>query len=448
MQGRRWVVKGPDALELVGPDGAVGPTVKLPRFRLEPGQELIYTGETQSTGAKGAKSLTSGGWRVWVVGATADGGWRLVTRSAVTLPWGTHGNPEREVVSFARFDLYPDGRIVEPEPAGLHADVRSQLARLPADAAQAARGWTAEERSGQKYRYRLVPPAAAGRCAVEATSESVLDAALGLAIRTVYTWDTGRGLLETMQADVAYADGRGDRSTMKLGEVKAHGPDWCREIAADADRYFAAESAYNGALARQGTPAEVKAVMAKAEAGLRAARASLTRSEFRKQADELLAGHEQQARAAVEEAERRDSILGHPAPDWATTDLDGKPHALKGYRGKVVVLDFWYRSCFWCVRAMPQVKEVAAHFQDKPVVVLGMNTDARDEDAKFVVERMGLTYANLRAAGLPEKYKVRAFPTLLVIDQEGVVRDVHVGYSPTLKDEVVTSVERLLKAKP
>lgn len=40
------------------------------------------------------------------------------------------------------------------------------------------------------------------------------------------------------------------------------------------------------------------------------------------------------------------------------------------------------------------------------------------------------------------------FPTLVVIDQEGVVRDVHVGYSPTLKEEVVQSVERLLKAKP
>jgi hypothetical protein len=40
------------------------------------------------------------------------------------------------------------------------------------------------------------------------------------------------------------------------------------------------------------------------------------------------------------------------------------------------------------------------------------------------------------------------FPTLVVIDQEGVVRDVHVGYSPALREEVVKSVERLLKGKP
>jgi hypothetical protein len=60
---------------------------------------------------------------------------------------------------------------------------------------------------------------------------------------------------------------------------------------------------------------------------------------------------------------------------------------------------------------------------------------------------MGLNYANLKAAGLPEKYNVQSFPTLVVIDQEGIVRAVHAGYSPTLKEEVVRSVERLLKAK-
>lgn len=46
-----------------------------------------------------------------------------------------------------------------------------------------------------------------------------------------------------------------------------------------------------------------------------------------------------------------------------------------------------------------------------------------------------------------EKYKVQAFPTLVVIDQEGVIRYVHVGYSDTLKEEVVKSVEELLKVK-
>ncbi len=268
-------------------------------------------------------------------------------------------------------------------------------------------------------------------------------------MKLVETWDTERGLPESMQSEFAYADGRRERGTRELGAVKMHDPAWCREFAADAERFFAAEAAYRSTLTRQGgAPAEVKAALEKAAADLKAARQGLARPEFRQQVDRLLAEHEQQAQYVVEAAERRAAVLGKSAPDWSTTDLEGKPHALKDYRGKVVLLDFWYRQCSWCVQAMPQVKEIAARFKDQPVVVLGMNTDPREEDARLVVEKMGLNYANLRAAGLPEKYKVQAFPTLVVIDQEGVVRDLHVGYSPTLKKEVVRSVERLLKAKP
>jgi RNA polymerase sigma factor (sigma-70 family) len=444
MAGKRWVAKGPDALELVGPDGAVGPPVKLPRYRLEAGQELSYKGEMQSSGARGSRPRARGEWRVWVVRTNKDGGWRLVQRSTTIL------NAVHEIVSFSWCHVLPDGRIVENDSSDLQMESRFQLGRLPTDAAEAARGWTAnEEQAGRTYRYRLLPATTPGRCAVEAACESPLDAACGFTIKVVSTWDAERGLPETVRADVTYADKRCDRSTMKLSEVKKHDAEWCREFAEDAERYFAAECAYRRALVRQGVaPAELKTALEKAAADLKAARHGLKRPEFRQRVEALLAEHEQQARAVVEAAERRAAVLGQPAPNWSTTDLDGKPHALKDYRGKVVILDFWYKDCFWCVRAMPQVKEVADHFKDQPVVVFGMNTQDKDEDARPVVAKMGLNYATLKAAGLAEKYKVQGFPTLIVIDQEGIVRDMHVGYSPTLKEEVIKSVERLLKGKP
>src|SRR5204863_5713937 len=117
------------------------------------------------------------------------------------------------------------------------------------------------------------------------------------------------------------------------------------------------------------------------------------------------------------------------------------------YRGKVVVLDFWYRGCGWCVRAMPQTKQIAAHFKDQPVAVFGMNTDRNEEDAKFVVEKMGLNYTNLKAEGLPEKYKVQGFPTLISIDQQGGVGDIHVGYSRPLREEASEAGEKLGNVK-
>jgi len=59
-----------------------------------------------------------------------------------------------------------------------------------------------------------------------------------------------------------------------------------------------------------------------------------------------------------------------------------------------------------------------------------------------------LNYTTLKAKELVEQYQVRFCPTLIVIDQDGIVRDVITGHAATFKDDVARSVEALLKAKP
>jgi hypothetical protein len=63
------------------------------------------------------------------------------------------------------------------------------------------------------------------------------------------------------------------------------------------------------------------------------------------------------------------------------------------------------------------------------------------------MDKLKLNYPTLRAEGLPEKYGVQGFPTLIIIDQKGVVRGRHVGYSPTLSEEVIKTIDGLLAAK-
>lgn len=97
------------------------------------------------------------------------------------------------------------------------------------------------------------------------------------------------------------------------------------------------------------------------------------------------------------------------------------------------------------MRAMPQMKQLAAEFKQAPVAIIGMNIDPVEADAKFVVDKMKLEYATLRIdRKLPQKFGVRGYPTLVIIDPQGKVHDVHVGYSPTLQQEVGEVVRQLL----
>lgn len=441
------------ALVLAVPAAAADPAA-VPRYHLKVGQELIYRGD----GAfkfQGGQHNGRSTWHVWVVRENPDGSWHLVLRNGSAFSQGDAKDARPEDVTFAYCDLFPDGRIVDNESLGFHLTPQTILPRLPRDAAEAAKGWTAKsDRMDVSYHCRLLDrPADAGHCTLEVVQDSSFKVIYGYEVKDVVTFDTRRGLVEKVESESKQTygfNGKGTATT-KLDDIEEHDPAWCQDFAADARRFFAAQEAYNGALRDQRkTVEQTKAALARGADELRAIRKELKQPEFQKQVDQLLAKHEQNSKYTLEEAEARAALLAMPAAAWETTDLEGKRHALKDYRGKVLVLDFWYRGCGWCMRAMPQVKEVAEHFKGKPVAVFGMTIDRKDEDARFVVEKMGLKYPTLKATAISTTYRTGKFgyPTLLVIDQEGVIRDIHVGYSPTLREEVVKAVEGLLGSKP
>jgi hypothetical protein len=95
---------------------------------------------------------------------------------------------------------------------------------------------------------------------------------------------------------------------------------------------------------------------------------------------------------------------------------------------------------------MPEVKAIARHFAGRPVALLGMNIDENETDAIFMANSLALPYPTLRAQSLEKIFHMEDFgyPTLFIIDQEGVIRSLRIGYSATLAEEVIAEVEKLL----
>jgi len=424
----------------------------LPRYKLQVGRELQYSGQNEFTFESG-KFLTDTTWKVWVVKPNDDGSWRLVVRHATMQKDSRFKDNDREDVSFAWCDLDPVGRLPGNDSFGLRLDPYTLLVQLPTEASELKSGWTSNpnlmlhEISRGKY---LADKSTPRKAMLEIVREDPLNAIYGFEFKDIVTFDVERGLPERIDSHhrQTYGFNGEGHGTLQLKEIKQHSADWCKNFWADAGRYFAVKKAFEDEVkAAQLAGDRADEMLRGAATRLEGAKAAIQSSELQQQISDDLKQHEQLASYYAERAKNRAALLGSPAADWTCNDFSGKEHALKDYRGRVVVLDFWYRGCGWCIRAMPQVKEVAAHFKDQPVTIFGMNTDRQNEDAQFVIGKMALNYDNLKATGIPEKYKVRGFPTLIIIDQEGIVRDLHNGYSPELKEKVIESIERLLVKK-
>jgi peroxiredoxin len=138
------------------------------------------------------------------------------------------------------------------------------------------------------------------------------------------------------------------------------------------------------------------------------------------------------------------ALLDRPAPEWKLPDLEGATHKLADYRDKVVVLDFWSLSCDWGSHAMSQMNELCAAVKDMPVAVLGIYKGNDREDAELVADKMKLAYPTLMGTEIKNNYGVSGGSTVVVIDQHGVLRKLHFGSSPTLKQELLEDINSLL----
>lgn len=67
-------------------------------------------------------------------------------------------------------------------------------------------------------------------------------------------------------------------------------------------------------------------------------------------------------------------------------DENGQQQALKQYKGKTIVLNFWATWCEPCREEMPELSELHEENRDKNTVVLGVAIDDADAINDFVQE--------------------------------------------------------------
>lgn len=123
-------------------------------------------------------------------------------------------------------------------------------------------------------------------------------------------------------------------------------------------------------------------------------------------------------------------VVGAPAPNFTLTNLQGEAVSLSDYRGSVVLLNFWATWCGPCEAEMPTLEQRYQTLQNNGFVVLGVNADEGQPEVQAFVNRLNLSFPIVLDPGntVNTLYRVRGYPTTILIAPDGTVARVHVGY--------------------
>jgi peroxiredoxin len=119
-------------------------------------------------------------------------------------------------------------------------------------------------------------------------------------------------------------------------------------------------------------------------------------------------------------------VIGESAPDFTLTDLSGKKHSLRDYRGKTVIVGFFSTECPIVNAYHERIRALAAEYAKREVALLGIYPNSAEPLAavKARTTRQKFSFAVLKDEGnqVADLYRAQSTPEMFVIDGEGKLR--------------------------
>ena len=135
--------------------------------------------------------------------------------------------------------------------------------------------------------------------------------------------------------------------------------------------------------------------------------------------------------------------IGTAAPDCSLPDLKGNTVTLQQMKGKVVFLDFWAPWCDQCREELPALDVLFRKYRIEGLIVIGVDIDSSEERAADFLQKAPVAFTILmdRKGAMRRAYRFRALPTAFIIDKNGVIRYVHMGFGteflPMYEKEII-----------
>jgi thiol-disulfide isomerase/thioredoxin len=121
---------------------------------------------------------------------------------------------------------------------------------------------------------------------------------------------------------------------------------------------------------------------------------------------------------------------GKQFPSFSSTDINNDKINIKGLKGKILVINFWFIDCPPCRKEIPELNALVNNYSaDSNIVFIAI---APDPDLAIKNFLQGTSF-DYRLVGFARQiirgYNVEAFPTNIIVDKEGNVAFHTIGYN-------------------
>jgi thiol-disulfide isomerase/thioredoxin len=136
--------------------------------------------------------------------------------------------------------------------------------------------------------------------------------------------------------------------------------------------------------------------------------------------------------------------VGKSAPNFELQDLTGHRISLSQYKGKVVILDFWATWCGPCRMTMPVMENLQKEFPGT-LTLLAINLQEPDSVVRDYVRKQNIGSRVLldEEGNVGQIYGANAIPMQILIDKQGIIREIKTGYSPNMAASLRRQIQAL-----
>ncbi len=139
--------------------------------------------------------------------------------------------------------------------------------------------------------------------------------------------------------------------------------------------------------------------------------------------------------------EKNSALINTSLPQFSLKTLSGKKITATKLRGKITVVNFWFTACMPCIEEMPELNKLITKYDAVNFIAITYNNNA---ELKKFLKLHPFKFTHIPSAkDYIAQTGVSAYPTTMVVDENGIIKSVVTGRKTNIFDILSEEIDKL-----